>query len=369
VKVLYVSTLSSTVNAFLVPHIRMLVEQGHQVDIACNFALDLHPELRELGCAIYQVEFERSPAKRANYFAYKKLKRLIQDGQYDLVHTHTPVASACARIACRNLDEVKVIYTAHGFHFYRGAPLANWLLYYPLERWLAKYTDILITINAEDYARARRSLRAGRVVYVPGVGIDLDRFTRANVDRAMKRQELGIPSDAFLILSVGELNKNKNHEIMIRAVAQLANSQIYYLICGEGPLKSHLRTVVTELGLEDRVTLLGHRVDVAELCTVSDVFAFPSHREGLSVGLMEGMASRLPVVCSRIRGNRDLVKHETGGFLLTPTDINGFANSIKLLSEDAELRMKMGRVNFRVVSQFSKRMVQQVMADIYDSIL
>lgn len=365
---LYVSTLSSTVNAFLVPHIRMLVEQGHQVDIASNLVQELHPELGRLGCLIHRIGFERSPLRKENYFAYRKLKRLIIDGQYDVVHTHTPVASACARIACRNLSGVKVIYTAHGFHFFKGAPLKNWLVYYPMERWLAKHTDILITINGEDYKRASKSFRGPRVKYVPGVGLDLNRFGNANVCRTVKRQELGIPADSFLILSVGELNRNKNHETVIRAVAQLKNSSIYYFICGEGPLESHLRRIIIELGIEDRAKLLGHRTDIAELCNVSDVFAFPSRREGLSVGLMEAMASQLPVVCSNIRGNRDLIKDGKGGFLLGPKDVDGFVNAMRLLSEDIDLRKRMGSANSRNVNQFSSQTVEKELLDIYDTV-
>ena len=227
-KILYVTTISNTVNAFLIPHIQFLIEQGHQVDVAFNIVQEVNSELIELGCKVHNLQFQRSPLKKQNYIAFKKLKKLIQDEKYDLVHTHTPVASACVRLACKSMKNVKVIYTTHGFHFFKGAPLKNWLLYYPIERWLARYTDVLITISKEDYARAKKSFKAGRVEYIPGVGLDTKRFSKVVVDKLAKRREIGVPEDAFVLLSVGELNKNKNHETVIKAVEKLKNPNQKY---------------------------------------------------------------------------------------------------------------------------------------------
>src|SRR5690554_6012945 len=134
-KILYVTTISNTVNAFLIPHIRYLIEQGHQVDVAFQINQKVNPEIEELGCKVFNIEFNRSPFNWKNIYAYKRLKRLIKREQYQIVHTHTPVASACVRLACRRMSEIKVIYTAHGFHFYNGAPLGNWIIYYPIEKW------------------------------------------------------------------------------------------------------------------------------------------------------------------------------------------------------------------------------------------
>ena len=173
VKILYVSTISSTIHAFLIPHIEMLVQKGHKVDIACNMVTDVDDRLLKMGCRYHDLAFQRTPFSKTNISAYKKLKKLIEEERYDLVHTHTPVASVCVRLACKSLRTVKVFYTAHGFHFHKGAPFRNWLLYFPIEWFLSRYTDVLITINKEDYTRACKSLKAKNVIYVPGVGIDI----------------------------------------------------------------------------------------------------------------------------------------------------------------------------------------------------
>lgn len=177
-KILYVSTLSNTINAFMIPHIKLLIEQGHHVDVACNIDRDISPSLTDSGCEVFDIKFQRSPISKHNYVAYKKLKKLIQEKGYEIVHTHTPVASICVRLACRNMKNVRVMYTAHGFHFFRGGPIKNWLLYYPIEYWLSRYTDVLITINKEDYNRAKRVFKAKSTKYIPGVGLDTKKLVK-----------------------------------------------------------------------------------------------------------------------------------------------------------------------------------------------
>ena len=237
-KILYVTTISDTVNSFLIPHIKMLVDLGNQVDVAFNINQEVRPEIIDMGCKIHILDFQRSPININNYVAYKKLKKIIRNEKYELVHTHTPVASAIVRLACKNVKDIKVFYTAHGFHFFKGAPLKNWLIYYTVEKWLSRYTDVIITINKEDYKRAKKSFKAKKVEYVPGVGLDITRFQSLSTDKYKKRNEIGIPENSFVILSVGELNKNKNHEIIIKAIYKLQNKNIQYIICGVGPLKN-----------------------------------------------------------------------------------------------------------------------------------
>ena len=188
-KVLFVTTISDTVNAFLIPHIRLLIEEGHHVDIACNVCQEISPMLTQLGCNVYNIKFQRTPLRFQNYKAYVNLKALIYDKGYNFVHTHTPVASVCVRLACRNIENIKVVYTAHGFHFFKGGPILNWLLYYPIEFMLAKYTDVLITINTEDFQRAKKSFRAQKVEYIPGIGFDVKKFREVAVTKQEKREE------------------------------------------------------------------------------------------------------------------------------------------------------------------------------------
>lgn len=366
-RILYVTTVSSTMS-FFTDHIMMLLELGHTVDFACNVTKPVNPKLTMRGCKVYDMSFSRSPFTKANCVGYKQLKRIIQEGQYDVIHTHTPIASALVRVACRRNKDIKVIYTAHGFHFYKGASWLNWLFYYPVEKWLSRYTDVLITINKEDYERAKRSFKAGRIEYVPGVGVDVEKYGSVVVDRKAKRKELGLAEDDFVLVSTGELNDNKNHKTVIQAVHRLNNPSVKYLICGQGPLKNELLNLVQELGLEHQVMLLGYRTDIIEINHIADVFVFPSFREGLSVALMEAMACGLPVVCSDIRGNRDLIEDGKGGFLVEPKDVAGFAQSIKSLSENSALSKRMGQHNVVRVRDFDTSIVLRHMKDIYKNV-
>lgn len=308
-KILYVTTIGMTM-IFFKDLVRQLIEEGHTVDIACNEIENKVDELyRKLGCEIYQIDCTRSPLSLKNLAAVSELKRIVSLNHYDIVHCHTPVAGVCARLACKRFrkDGLKVIYTAHGFHFYKGAPLKNWLIYYPIEKYCSRFTDTLITINSEDYNLAKRKMKADRIEYVPGVGIDVDRFRNTVVDRDEKRKQLGIPRDAYLILSVGELNKNKNHEAVIRAVARLDDPGIHYLIAGNGNLMGVLTRLEMKLNVEKQIHLIGYRNDVAELYKTADLYILPSLREGLNVSLIEARASGTPTICSKIRGNTDIV--------------------------------------------------------------
>lgn len=367
-KILYVTTISNTVNIFLIPHIKMLINQGHQVDVAFNIEQEVQTEIYELGCKVHQLTLQRSPLSKDNLKAYKVLKDIIAIEEYDLVHTHTPVASAIVRLVCRNMSRVKMIYTAHGFHFYKGAPLINWLVYYPIERWLARYTDVLITINKEDYSRAKKSFKAGKVEYIPGVGIDTKKISEININKLKKIKDLGIPEDAYLLSSVGELNKNKNHETVIRALGTLNNPEIHYLICGEGILEEYLKTLIKEFELEQQVHLLGFRKDILEILKISNVFIFPSYREGLSVSLMEAMVSGLPVVCSNIRGNTDLIKDGKGGYLIEPENTKELLNKILILKKDKIKEESMGLYNISRVKDYELKNVLRENDKVYSSL-
>lgn len=309
-RILYVTTVGLTM-IFFKDLVKELISEGNTVDIATNedeYKVDTL--YHELGCNIFQVDFSRSPLNKGNLKAFKQLKKLVSENHYDIVHCHTPVAGTITRLACRENRKggLKVIYTAHGFHFYKGAPLKNWLLYYPIEKFCSRFTDVLITINHEDFELAKKKMKAKRIEYVPGVGVDVDKFANTVVDRAAKRRELGIPEDAFLLLSVGELNENKNHQIVIRALAELKNPNIHYMIAGKGPLKDYLLDLAQKLGVENQFQLLGQRSDVAELYKIADLFILPSMREGLNVSTIEAKSSGLAVICSNIRGNTDIVE-------------------------------------------------------------
>jgi glycosyltransferase involved in cell wall biosynthesis len=367
-KILYVTTVSSTTNFFF-SHVNMLIDQGHSVDFACNVNKPINQSLLNRGCRVFQIDFSRSPLDLSNMRAYKGIKSLIIREKFDIVHVHTPVAAAVTRLAIKNIPNIKVIYTAHGFHFYKGAPLKNWLLYYPVEKYLSKHTDVLITINQEDYERAKHKFKAKQIEYVPGVGIDINKFQNVAVDKEKKRAELGITKEAYVMLSVGELNENKNHSTVIRALKRVNNPNITYMICGQGPLEEKLKDLIKELGLRSQVKLLGFRSDIPEILKISDLFVFPSRREGLSVSLMEAMMSGLPIVCSKIRGNTDLVEEGKGGYLVKPNDIDGYAESIVKMVDDRENAVRFVEYNKERIVEFSDERVQKLMEKIYTNLL
>lgn len=360
-KILYVTTIGGTMD-FFVSFIKQLLKEGNTVDIATNENNSKVPECyKEWGCTVYQIDTSRSPLNMGNIKAITQIKELVAKEKYDIVHCHTPVAAMCTRLACRRARKngTRVFYTAHGFHFYKGAPLKNWLIYYPVEKICSHFTDVLITINKEDYILAQNKMKAKCVEYVPGVGIDLETFNQVISSKKEKRKELGIPEDSLLFLSVGELNENKNHEVVIRAIADM---NVYYIIAGEGDFKQHLQNVINDLEIGNTVKLLGYRHDVRELYKAADAFIFPSFREGLSVSVMEAMASGLPVICSNIRGNTDLIDN-SGGALFNPHSIEDCKNAIlRALNSDMN---SYGLYNKAKIKAFSIEEVHKEMHRIF----
>lgn len=378
-KVLFVATVVKThIMEFHVPYLQMFQEQGWETAVAARNDYE-NPE----DCVIpycdkyYDIPFARNPLHPSNASAYRQLKRVIDEGGYDVIHCHTPVGGMLGRFAARHVKRsgTRIIYTAHGFHFYQGAPILNWLVYYPAERFMAHYTDVLITINQEDYKRAQK-FRAGKVCYVPGVGIDLTRFTPQIDAEARKREtdekraELGLRSDDYVLLSIGELIKRKNHEVVIRAMAKLKTTSqeefrhLQYVICGRGTLEAELRRLAQTLGVQEHVHFLGYRNDICQICHASDLFVFMSLQEGLPVALMEAMACGLPVVCSDIRGNEDLVVDGENGMLIGNAPdavadcICSFAEGKNMLRDDMEERLKK-------IQPYSLPLVEKKMYEIY----
>ena len=365
-KILYVTTIGATMG-FFTHFIEELVAEGHTVDIATNDSVRKVPErYGELGCRIFSLMCSRSPLHKGNLESIGQIKKIVEKEKYDIVHCHTPIAAACTRLACRKLRKKqveKVFYTAHGFHFYKGAPLKNWLVYYPVEKLCSHFTDVLITINQEDYALARKKMKAKNIKYVHGVGIDLSRFQNISFDRNAKRREIGVPEDAVLLLSVGELNENKNHQVIVKAIAKLNNPNVHYAIAGVGDKREYLLELAERLGVSEQLHLLGYRKDFAELYNTVDVFVFPSYREGLSVSIMEAMASGLPCVVSRIRGNTDLIC-DGGGALFDPYSAEAFCQAIREVVEGDYVGM--GRLNQERSEIYSSNSVITMMKSIYE---
>lgn len=365
-RVLYVATVVKThIMHFHIPYLKMFKEEGWHTAVAARNDYENPSECNIPYCDEYiDIAFERSPLKLANLKAYQQLKRVIDEGNYDIVHCHTPVAAMLTRLAARKARKrgTKVFYTAHGYHFFKGAPLRNWLIYFPVE-WVCSFmTDTLITINGEDYALAKKYMHARQIEYAPGVGIDIDRCMGGRLDRANFRSSIGVPPKALMLLSVGELNKNKNHQCVIRALAYDKCSNFYYVIAGTGSQASKLKSLAEKLKIGDRVKMLGYRQDVHDLLTAADIFCFPSYREGLSVSLMEAMGHKLPCIVSRIRGNVDLID-DNGGRMFAPCSVDELIESlVYVLSADRE---KMGQYNYEHVQIYAIKNVMRKMKRLY----
>lgn len=364
-KILYVTTVGETME-FFESLIKNLLADGHAVDIATNTTVmpPLPDCYRKWNCRIYQVNFSRNPWNRDNIGAIRSVNRLIRENRYDIVHCHTPVAAFCTRFACRKLREkTKVFCTAHGFHFYHGAPLKNWLFYYPPE-WLCSFwTDTLITINREDYERAKKRLHANRVEFVPGVGVDLSEY-REHYDRRTVRREFGIPEDAFLLVSVGELNKNKNHSVVVKALGMLHDPEIHYVIAGHGDMEDALKRLAEKEQVARVVHLPGYRYDVPALYSAADVCVFPSIREGQGLAAIEGMAAGLPLIAADNRGTREFMDEESG-IVCNADRPEQFAAAIKTMKENPEFRKHCGTGNRRKSERFSVDRVNRRMKELY----
>ena len=374
-KVLFVATVVKTqMMQFHIPYLKMFKDMGWETAVASKNDYENPADCQIPYCdTYYNIPFERLPWKPKNIQAYRMLKKIIDEGEYDIVHCHTPVGALIARLAALGARKkgTKVIYTAHGFHFFKGAPKRNWLLFYPPEWLLAPVTDVLITINKEDHARALKKLHAKRIEYVPGVGINTEKFRGIAVDRQEKRRELGYGENDFLMLTVAEMTPNKNHITVLKAMALLKDKEefanMHYLICGRGEMWASLEESAKELGIADHVNFLGYRTDAPELYRCSDMFAFMTFREGLSVALMEAMSSGMPIVCTKIRGNTDLIDDDVSG-VFAENNPQAVADAILALYRDPERRAALGKAAAEKVMLFDEWNVHKQMKEIYLSV-
>ena len=355
-------------------------ELGCEVHIACN--LDYMNDtdvartekyihtLKQQSIVLHNIAFTRSPFDPSNINAYKELKALITAEKFDLIHCHTPTVSMMTRLAAKKARKCgsTVMYTCHGFHFHNASSKKNWLLYYPIEKHLSRFCDYIVTINKEDYNRAK-TFHCHNVRYIPSVGVDINRIREIKIDKAEKKAQIGVPPDKILIISAGELIERKNHEVIIKALAKLRNPEIYYALAGKGPLKDHLANLALDLGVADRVIFLGFRTDVFEIYHAADISVFPSKIEGLGLAGVEAMAAGVPLVSSNVHGILDYVIDGKTGYTIDPKDVDGYAAAIHKLAESPELRESMRADCLKAVEPFEISNALRVMWDIYEEIL
>lgn len=366
-KVLFCATVDIHFKAFHLPYLEWFAEQNWEVHIAASGNLEL-PFVHKR----YHIPIERSPFKLGNVRAYQQLKSIIEENHYQIIHCHTPLGGVLARLAARKArrkDGTRVIYTAHGFHFCKGTPFVNWMVYYPIEKGLAYLTDCLITINEEDYMRARRNnFHAGRIERVHGVGVNTERFRPVGVlDRLQYRQQYGYQPDEILLFYAGEFNHNKNQQLLIRALSRIGGIEpgIRLLLAGTGPLLQECREIAEQHDVVDRIDFLGFREDIASLLPMCDIAVSSSLREGLPVNIMEAMACGLPIVATRNRGHNELIADGVNGYIVLPDDEVELARKIEQLAGSPSLRRLMGSESLRRVERFSLENVSREMKNIY----
>lgn len=373
-KILFISNIANKIGSFSIASVNAAKVDGLDYYLAANWSNASKEQIREdekkFGVHVIHIDLVRNPYSKQNIIAYRQLVDLIQTEHIDYIHCNTPVGGLLGRLVGNKCKVKKIIYQAHGFHFYKGAPIKNWLLYYPVERWLAHKTDALITINHEDYELAQKKLHLrnhGRVYYVPGVGIDLSQYSDAKDKRKTLRAEIGLTDTDIACISMGDLIPRKNYKTAIETIGKLKNSypNLHYIICGRGQQLEELKKLTEDNGISDRIHFLGFRTDIKELLQAADIFFFTSLQEGLPRSTMEAMASGLPVACSRIRGNTDLIDEGKGGVLFDPQDIDEITEKLKSLLESDYVSM--GRYNLDHINEFSLEKATEEVRKVYQA--
>lgn len=382
--ILILTTVSGFLNKFERDNVCILQKMGYTVHYAANKNEQIYvfdeKDLEAAGIILHHIDIAKSPYLfKMNYRAYKQLINIVEENDIHVIHCHTPVGGLLGRLVGRHFrkQNLKVIYTAHGFHFYKGAPLLNNTIFYMMERLMAPYTDILILINEEDYRNACRFplKKGGKVYKIPGVGLDLEKFNPlSHVQINEARKKLGLKERDFFIVSVGELNENKNHEVVLKALAKMKAlgkniSHIKYGICGNGFFRERLMSLIKELHLESNVTLYGYCQDVREILGCAQASVFPSIREGLGMAALESLAMGIPVIAADNRGTREYMQSGKNGYVCAAKDIDGYIRGIEKIGALSDLqRRKVGVYCRESVKSFEKINTNRIMESIYHTL-
>lgn len=373
-KVLYVTTVSRTINAFLIPHINMLLDNGYEVHCACSIDKPVDKELQRRGVKIFEVPFSRNPLGIRNIKAFIKLEELQRINDYDIVHVHTPIAAIYGRLLKLNFPSLRIIYTAHGYHFLKGGSKLGWIIYYPIEKIMAKFTDVTININKEDYEITKEKLKPKKCYLLNGVGLDLDKYKKLSSKEIQeKRKEFGLKDKDFVVLMVAEINKNKNHIQLINAMDILKDKypNIKVLCIGDGTLKESLDKQIILRNLQNNIFMLGYRLDVNKLINISDIGILLSRREGLPRNIMEFMACGRKVIATDIRGCRDIVCNYNVGTLVKVGDYEETARAIEkyyiLNNKSFEVSEEIKKYDIETINSELLKIYEDVQLDInYD---
>ncbi|WP_139906066.1 glycosyltransferase family 4 protein [Clostridium thermarum] len=367
-KVLYVTTVSRTINAFLIPHINHLIDMGYQVDCACSIDKPINSGLFNSDVRIFEVSYQRVPFSSKNFRALRQIEELYKNEKYDVIHVHTPVAAFFTRLLKRRFPEAKIIYTCHGFHFYKGASIDKWIMYYNAEKLMAKYTDRIIVINEEDFKNAKKlGFQEENIFKINGVGIE--EITKVQIVSDI-REEVGISKKDFVITVVAEVNKNKNQIQLLKAMRKLVHrhADIKVLLVGEGNMQRAIKKKIDKYKLNHNVFMVGHRTDVYSIMSQSDVIGLFSKREGLPRCLMEAMSLGKPLLVTDNRGSRELVIPNMNGLIVKVGDIKETCRAISKLYEDEKSRISMGSCSKSIIKRFTLDSILKQLEDVYSTI-
>lgn len=368
-KVLFVATVvKKHINVFHLPYLQWFQEQGYETHVCARDDFDGEECIIPYCDVHYDIPFERSPISGNNIKAYKELKRIIDENEYEIIHCHTPVAAMLTRLAAIKARKkgTKVIYTAHGFHFFKGAPLINWLVYYPVEWVCSWFTDVLITMNQEDYQLAKKGMRAKKTCLVNGVGVNLNKFTPISQEEKLElRKAYNYGAEEFILIYVGELSKRKNQNFVIDTMKEIEKQCVHsrLLLVGEGKKRDEYEEQIKRLKLENHIELLGFRKDISQLMQIADVAVSAAKQEGLPVNILEAMATGLPVIVTNCRGNRDLVSTGENGYIVNSK--NEFENKVTELFKNNAMKVEYGRMSLQRVKCYEIENVLNEVIRIY----
>lgn len=376
-KVLFVATVAKKhINVFHLPYLQWFKENGYETHVCAKNDFESNEDPNIPFCDKFiQLPFERSPLKVGNYQVFQKLKDIINYNNYEIIHCHTPIGGVLARMAAMSSRKkgTKIIYTAHGFHFYKGAAYKNWFFYYSIEKLFANFTDCLITINNEDYRRAiDKRFNAKKIRHVHGVGVDTKKYAPINLkQKEILRKKHGFNLEDFILIYPAELNNNKNQKLLIKVVEILKDTipNVKLILAGQGGSLEEYEFLVNKKNLNENVIFPGFREDISEFIKLSDVSVASSVREGLGLNVIEGMACGLPVVATYNRGHRELVNSGENGFLIKNENLQDFVKALKKIYENENLRIEYGKKSLELVKLFSLNNVQKEVEEIYIEML
>ncbi len=378
-KILIVASVWGFLAKFEAQDVGILQKLGYEVHYASNkynpvywFPTDIY---KNMGVIFHNIDIYQSPfGIWHNLKAIRQIKNIIQNENISVVHCHTPSGGLVTRLACWRLP-VYVIYTAHGFHFYIGAGRLHNLIYYYVEKLLSCITDILITINHEDYEVAKRMCKKNKVYLIPGVGLDREHFHETSLlQRESARAQLGVEHQFFLI-GIGELRANKNPEVVIKALAYLKEKRmdirsIKYGILGAGKQEKKLRKLAEKLDILENIVFFGYQSDVRPYLMAADAIIFPAIREGLGMVALEALSMGVPVLAADNRGSREYMQHEKNGYVCKENTPKTYALCILKMFEEREQwsnNMKRRKEIRKSTEKFDASKTAVIMRGIYEN--